>query len=189
MSLTYCAFSIVKKVLRWLSTSMAMRFCSTRYPAGVMKLILTHNFSQIPDASNNAFEESVYALLLADQNLFGGAHRLLINTCAVARGLLTKAKLLPPKVTAPRGGEVFRTNGRLAIAWKTIGDPPNATHTLEYNRNCVLTPLFDDDAERGANSWTVHHSGGTLDWSQVSTDYRHECAVPRQLADRAQGRL
>src|SRR5262249_25635380 len=53
----------------------------------VMKLVLQHHFSLTPDASDQAFENAVDALRLADQNLFGGADQTLIINCAVARGL------------------------------------------------------------------------------------------------------
>ena len=54
----------------------------------VLKLVLAHNAMLVPTASNNAFEDSVAALRVADQNLFGGANRQLINRCARQRGLI-----------------------------------------------------------------------------------------------------
>ena len=45
----------------------------------VLKLVLAQNAMLVPDASDNAFEDSVAALRVADQNMFGGADVDLIN--------------------------------------------------------------------------------------------------------------
>ena len=57
----------------------------------------------VPDASDNAFEDSVAALRVADQNMFGGADVDLINTCAFQRRLIATlpgGDATPPQVQA-----------------------------------------------------------------------------------------
>ena len=66
----------------------------------VLKLVIAHNAMLVPDSSDNAFEDSVAALVSADQTLFGGTHASLINGCALDRGLIDS---LPPTDTTPPG--------------------------------------------------------------------------------------
>ena len=40
----------------------------------VLKLVIAHNAMLVPDSSDNAFEDSVAALVSADPALFGGIH-------------------------------------------------------------------------------------------------------------------
>ena len=54
----------------------------------VLKLVIAHNAMLVPTSSNQAFEDSVVALRVADQNMFGGADRHLISMCAADRGLI-----------------------------------------------------------------------------------------------------
>ncbi len=54
----------------------------------VFSLVIAHNDLLVPTSANTAFEDSVRALRVADQNLFGGTHKPLINSCARDRGLI-----------------------------------------------------------------------------------------------------
>jgi len=51
----------------------------------VMELILAHHFDLVPDSSNDAFQDSIEALLLEDRNRFAGAHQALIGSCGDSR--------------------------------------------------------------------------------------------------------
>ena len=54
----------------------------------VFRLVIAHNDLLVPTSANTAFEDSVRALRVADQNLYGGTHKPLINSCARDRGLI-----------------------------------------------------------------------------------------------------
>lgn len=135
----------------------------------VMKLVIQHHFSLTPDGSNHAFEDSVAALLLADQNLLGGAHQELIRSCAVGRGLIPPPQVPAPALTYPTGGEVFLPQTPITITWDTNGAPVSTTYALEYTRACTPAPDFVEDCEAGPGAWTVSHAGGTADWMLVTT--------------------
>ena len=64
----------------------------------VFKLVIAHNDLLVPTSANTAFEDSVRALRVADQNLFGGPHGL-INSCALGRRLIAT---LPSDTTRRR---------------------------------------------------------------------------------------
>src|SRR5262249_23703144 len=117
----------------------------------------------------NAFEDSIAALQLADQNLFGGANQALIQSCALARGLIPLPKVATPTLTSPVGGEVFPPGSTVNITWNTGGAPAGATYTLEYSANCGNRSFFDN-VERGVNGWTTSHLTTTLDWTRVTSD-------------------
>jgi Zn-dependent metalloprotease len=54
----------------------------------VFKLVIAHNAMLVPTAANTAFEDSVKALRVADQQMFAGVNRSLINRCSRERGLI-----------------------------------------------------------------------------------------------------
>jgi hypothetical protein len=133
----------------------------------IMRLVLQHQFSLTPDESNNAFEDAVDALVLADQNLFGGADRALIKNCAYARGVIP---MPTPIIATPVSGGIVPRNSAINITW-TIGDPlPGMSYRLEYSDECVTS--FSDTVEAGANGWAAGHAGGGLDW-QIATSDTH----------------
>jgi Immune inhibitor A-like, MAM domain/Fungalysin metallopeptidase (M36)/Fungalysin/Thermolysin Propeptide Motif len=134
----------------------------------VMKLVLQHHFSLTPDASNQAFEDAVDALRLADLNLFGGADQTLIVNCAVARGLTTQPRLFAPTITAPTEGATIAPGSPTTITWNANGAPPAATYRIEYAA-CNTTTVFSDTVESGIAGWTTSHISSTLDWTQVTT--------------------
>jgi hypothetical protein len=135
----------------------------------IMKLVLQHHFSLTPDASNQAFEDAVDALRLADLNLFGGANQTLISDCAIARNVATLPKLFTPTITAPTEGATIDAGSLSTITWNTNSAPASATYRIEYGL-CEKTTIFSDTVESGLAGWTTSHVGGTLDWSQVTTD-------------------
>ena len=51
----------------------------------LMRIVLAHHYDLVPDASNEAFEDSVAALLAADVDLLGGANQTAIKQCADQR--------------------------------------------------------------------------------------------------------
>jgi hypothetical protein len=135
-----------------------------------MQLVLTHHFSLTPDSSNLAFERSVAALLLADVTLFGGSHNALIQGCAFDRGLITQLQLPTPTLTAPADGAVLEVGSPVQITWNTNGAPAGTVYQIEYSSACTATVVSSETFESGANSWTVSHTGGTLDWTLVTDD-------------------
>ncbi len=139
----------------------------------VMKLVIAQHFSLTPDSSNNAFEDAVAALVLADQTQLDGSHAGLINGCALDRGLITappQPTMPTPTLTTPADGATYATNSTLNIVWMTNSAPTTATYTLEYTNDCTVTPDFADDVESGVNGWAVSHVGGSADWGQVTSD-------------------
>lgn len=137
---------------------------------GMTRIVLQHHFSLTPDSSTLAFERAVAALVLADQNLFGGAHEQLINECALRRGLITAPEMPAPVLTYPTGGEVILPGSTITITWDANGAPVTTTYQVDFTSQCTLPPTFADDVEQGINGWVATHSGGTLDWTQVITD-------------------
>src|SRR5581483_11353785 len=99
----------------------------------IMRIVLQHHFSLTPDESANAFEDAVGALVLADQNLYAGADRVLIKNCAYARGLIP---LPAPAITTPAEGAVLPAGGSVDITWAESDPPPGTTYRLEYSDNC-----------------------------------------------------
>ena len=64
----------------------------------IIRIILAHHFDLAPDASNNAFADSLNALVLEDQNLLDGSHETLIRTCGQQR-LNVTFDTAPPVIT------------------------------------------------------------------------------------------
>lgn len=136
----------------------------------MMKLVIQHHFSLTPDSSTQAFERAVAALILADQNLFGGTHQQLISQCALRRGLITAPAMPAPVLTYPTGGEVITPGSTISVTWNANGAPVTTTYQIDYTDECTLPATFADDVENGINGWTASHAGGSLDWTQVITD-------------------
>ncbi|MCW5851196.1 MAG: hypothetical protein KIT87_14060 [Anaerolineae bacterium] len=136
----------------------------------LIKIILQSQFSLVATTSNQAFEDAVDALLLADRNLLGGAHQRLITECMVARGIIALPNAVAPTLTFPRGGEVVPPASSVNITWTTNGAPADTTYVAEYNAQCRPVGDFYDDVESGTGGWTVSHASGTQDWRIVSTD-------------------
>ena len=59
-----------------------------RGPQLAPRAVIESHESQVPDASDAAFENQIGAMLVADQTLNAGANITLIQTCALARGLV-----------------------------------------------------------------------------------------------------
>src|ERR1043165_9592874 len=55
--------------------------------------------------------------------------------------------------------------------WRNVryrhGAPASAAARLEFSTGAITN--FSDAMESGANGWTVSHSGGSVDWTQVTT--------------------
>lgn len=134
----------------------------------VMQLVLQHHFSLVPDTSNNAFENAVDALRLADLNLFGGANQSLIIGCAQARGLIAQPKLFAPTITTPTDGASFPISTTTSIHWDTNGAPATTTYRLEYE---ACQGIFNETVEKGLAGWTTQTTGAQ-NWTQV-TDQAH----------------
>jgi Zn-dependent metalloprotease len=117
------------------------------------RLILQAQFYATPTSSNQAFEQGVDALILADSTLYQGAHASMIYGCAVARGLVPVLPMATPTLTFPAGGETLLGGSAASIAWVTNGAPISATYTLELTNDCTSAAAFADDMELGASHW------------------------------------
>ncbi len=134
----------------------------------IIKLVLQHHFSLTPDTSNQAFENAVDALRLADLNLFGSADQTLIVNCAIARNLIVMPQLFAPTITAPTEGATIVAGSPITITWNINGAPASATYRIE-SALCDTSTIFSDTVESGSPGWTTSHTGGSLDWTQVTT--------------------
>jgi hypothetical protein len=101
-----------------------------------LKLVLAQNAMLVPDESDNAFEDSVAALRVADQNMFGGADVDLINNCAFQRRLiatLPSGDATPPQVQAvvdpaqPDGDHGFYRHD-VQVSWQ-VTEPEGSVTT------------------------------------------------------------
>ena len=101
-----------------------------------LKLVLAQNAMLVPDASNNAFEDSVAALRVADQNMFGGADVDLINQCGFQRRLIATlpgGDATPPQVQAvvdpaqPDGDHGFYRHD-VQVSWQ-VTEPEGSVTT------------------------------------------------------------
>ena len=71
----------------------------------ILRLVIDSQQSLVAISDNTAFEKHIAAMIVSDQNLYGGADVTLIRTCADQRGLATLAETdpgdsSPPQVTA-----------------------------------------------------------------------------------------
>ncbi len=149
----------------------------------VMKLVLQHHFSLLPDSSNTAFDTAVNALQLADANLFGGAHRQLIRDCMVRRGVIQLAAAITPSLTYPTGGEAIMAGSPIDITWLPNSAGADTVYRVEYSSECQPRGDFYDGAENGVAGWTVQHSQGQSDWRIVDNlghDSSHSWFSPSQ---------
>jgi hypothetical protein len=67
----------------------------------ITEIVIASHFSLTPDATTNAFEDAVDALLQADQDYLDGVNWQTIVDCALDRGLITSQPPLPECASAP----------------------------------------------------------------------------------------
>lgn len=123
------------------------------------RLVLQAHFYAAPTTSNQAFEQGVDALILADSTLYQGAHAGQIYACAQARGLVPVLPLVTPTLVFPAGGETLLANSPASITWETNQAPISATYTLEWTADCTPATIFADDMEMGASHWITGQVG------------------------------
>ena len=136
----------------------------------LVKIVLQSHFSQVATTSDQAFEDAVDALLLADRTLLGGQHQRLITECMVARGIIEQPTAPAPTLTYPRGGEVVPPATTVNITWTTNNGPAEAVYVAEYTAQCRPVGDFYDEVEGGVGAWTVSHESGSQDWRIVTSD-------------------
>lgn len=132
-------------------------------PEDADRLILQAHFYATPTTSNQAFEQGVDALILADSTLYQGAH---------ARGDLRVPQGTRPGPCAaaqrqhrfPAGGETLLASSLASIAWETNQAPISATYTLEWTADCTPVSAFADDMELGGVALD-HRQMGAPGWS------------------------
>ncbi|RME51335.1 MAG: hypothetical protein D6795_08445, partial [Deltaproteobacteria bacterium] len=132
----------------------------------VLEMLLESHFFLTPDSSDQAFEDAVDALILADENLNGGVNRQAIVSCATARNLIECLTPENPDFLHPAGGEVFAPGETITIQWNATSD--TATYAIDFNATCL--PILSDDLESGTENWQVSHGAGNEDWNLVTTD-------------------
>ncbi|MFN8484539.1 MAG: immune inhibitor A [Anaerolineae bacterium] len=151
----------------------------------VMKLVLQHHFSLLPDSSNNAFDTAVNALQIADTNLFGGAHKLLIRNCMLQRNLIQLPTATTPTITYPAGGEIILPGSTIDVTWAANGAPSDTAHRVEYTSECQPRGDFFDNVENGPDGWSTQHAQGQSNWRIVSDnghDSPHSWFSPSQAS-------
>ncbi len=149
----------------------------------IMKLVLHHQFSLLPDSSDTAFETAVDALQVADVNLFGGAHHDLIRSCMLQRGLIQIPTAATPSLTYPAGGETITAGSPITITWSTSAVASDVAYRVEYTDECQPHGDFFDNVENGPDGWSVQHAQGQSDWRVVADkghDSSHSWFSPSQ---------
>ena len=139
----------------------------------VMKLVLQHHFSLLPDSGNNAFETAVDALQVADTNLFGGAHQRLIRDCMLQRGLIQIPTAAMPSLTYPVGGEAILAGSTIDVTWSANSAGSDIAYRVEYTGQCRPHGDFFDSVENGPDGWSVQHRQGSSDW-RIVPDKGHD---------------
>lgn len=123
------------------------------------RLILQSQFYLAPTTSNQAFEQGVDAMILADGQLYQGTHATAIYGCAVERGLIPVLPMAAPALIYPAGGETLLAGSIAAITWITNGAPISATYSLELTNDCTPIVHFQDDMEIGSARWITSQVG------------------------------
>ncbi|RME52661.1 MAG: hypothetical protein D6795_06475, partial [Deltaproteobacteria bacterium] len=126
----------------------------------ILETVLESHFFLTPDSSNDAFEDGIDALLLADENLHGGVNRDTIVSCAVERNLIPCEAPENPRFTFPEGGEVFLSGEEIAIAWEPVSD--TAAYAIDFHPSCA--PFLEDDLESGTENWRISTDQGYDSW-------------------------
>jgi hypothetical protein len=106
----------------------------------IMRLILEHHFDLTPDSSNQAFENSIDALLLEDQALFDGANQTLIASCANDRLYADSTPpVITPSVVGTLGSNGWYTSS-VTVSWAVT----ESESLLETTSGCAETTLTSD---------------------------------------------
>ncbi|RME56325.1 MAG: hypothetical protein D6795_01685, partial [Deltaproteobacteria bacterium] len=134
-----------------------------------LELALESHFYLLPDMSDQAFENAVSAMILADETLNGGANRERIAECAMDRNLIECVPLPAPSFLSPSGGEHHQAGEEVTIAWSREGIPDEATFSIDFTDRC--DPFLFDDMEGERSGWSVSHGAGLNDWMPVSTRF------------------
>ncbi len=132
-----------------------------------LRLVLDSQQNLVPIADNTAFEKHIEAMIVSDQNLYGGANVALIRNCAAERGLATLTETdpgrdkTPPEVAAtinpaaPDGSDGFYTND-VRVTW-TVLDRESAVTT----NGCGPVTVDRDTGDSGVTlTCTATSSGG-----------------------------
>jgi hypothetical protein len=103
----------------------------------LLRLVLASHESLTPDSSNAAFENQIASMLNADTNMFAGANRALIQSCAVGRGLVVAPSAPSITGTTPSSGADDHTPQVFGTVPAT--GTPNEVKVFT-NNNCLGAP-------------------------------------------------
>lgn len=115
------------------------------------EIILEGNFLM---PFNPTLPQAAQALLRAEQNLTGGAHRAALTTAFAARGLV-QASGSSVTVQSPNGGEVWPVGSVQVITWRSTGISGNVNVQLSRDGGVSFENLFNNLSNTGEVKWTV----------------------------------
>ena len=117
---------------------------------------------------NPTMRDLAYATVNAADLLFpSGPYATVFSQRFMAQNILPPAAVPAPAFVVPAGNDTFVTGSVAQIVWNRNGAPSDAAARLEYSSGVLAE--FLDTAENGVNNWVATHSGGTRNWSQVTT--------------------
>jgi Zn-dependent metalloprotease len=123
------------------------------------RLVLESHFSL---ASSSTMPDGAQAILDADQNLYGGAHRTAIAQAFAARGILSSEPLVAPVLTYPAGGETLTAGQPITVLWTPSPGSGNQ-YELAFAPNCSLVQDLNDGFE-GTGLDPIYTGGGDRPW-------------------------
>ena len=136
------------------------------YPRADMDKIVLQ--SQFGIGANATMRTMANAVVNAATLLFpAGPHAAVFREKFVNQLILLPTPVPNPVFIVPVGGESYSTGAVVQVQWNRNGAPASAATRLQYSTGTVNS--FSDSMETGVNGWTVSHTGGSIDWTQVAT--------------------
>ena len=135
------------------------------YPRADMDKIALQ--SQFGIGANPTMRDMANAVVNAANLLFpAGPHAAVFREKFVNQLILLPTPVPNPVFIVPIGGESYPTGAVVQVQWNRNGAPSSAATRLQYSTGIVSS--FSDSMETGVNGWTVIHTGGSIDWTQVT---------------------
>ena len=144
----------------------------------ILRLVLDSQQGLVPIDDNTAFEKHIAAMIVSDQNLYGGSDVALIRNCAAARGLATLRESdpgrdrTPPEVTAtvdpaqPDGENGFYT-GDVRVNWTVVDRESQPT-----TNGCGPVTVDRDTGDSGITLTCTATSAGGMTSKSVTVKRR-----------------
>ncbi len=148
----------------------------------ILRLVIDSQQSLVAISDNTAFEKHIAAMIVSDQNLYGGADVTLIRTCADQRGLATLAETnpgdsSPPQVTAvvdpatPDGAD-GAYSGTVKVTWTVVDNESPATKS-----GCDPVTIASDTPAAGTTLTCTATSAGGMTSKSVTIKRRAGAAL------------